>query len=310
MAQARILYEGIVYPPSLVAKKIDEAREGFRFRCDDVVVATFPKCGTTWCQQIVLLLLNDGRAELVRDPMKMSPWIEKNVSVPGLLSLEDLNNLPIDQRRCLKTHAPIHLVPWKGGLKKGFPAGGKIIVVTRNCLDTAVSLYHHTRDVATFCYTGDWNHFSQLFVDGEVESGNFWEWHAGWWTAYKENTENILWITYEELQADLKSCVKRISNFLGIQATDELIDLTVSASSFSAMKKQFQEVDAEKQEKGLPVKKNHIRKGKSGGWRSAFTKEQLYMFGKQQSDLDDRHNIPWYYDSNVSDPSSSVFPHM
>ena len=36
----------------------------------------------------------------------------------------------------------------------GVPTGAKIIVVTRNPFDTAVSLFHHTRDVPVFNYNG------------------------------------------------------------------------------------------------------------------------------------------------------------
>ena len=42
----------------------------------DIVVATYPKCGTTWMQNILLCLLAGGDASKVRDPMKMSRWPE------------------------------------------------------------------------------------------------------------------------------------------------------------------------------------------------------------------------------------------
>lgn len=68
-------------------------------------------------------------------------------------------------RRCLKTHAPHHLVPWKGGVTAaGIGGGRRVIVVTRNPNDACVSMFHHSRDVESFAYTGDFQHFINMCV--------------------------------------------------------------------------------------------------------------------------------------------------
>merc|ERR1712099_108187 len=38
-------------------------RKNVLYRPTDIVVATYPKCGTTFAEQIVLLLLNDGEVD-------------------------------------------------------------------------------------------------------------------------------------------------------------------------------------------------------------------------------------------------------
>jgi aryl sulfotransferase len=49
----------------------------FRFRPDDVVIATYAKAGTTWTQQIVAQLIFGGRDGL--DVATLSPWLDLRV---------------------------------------------------------------------------------------------------------------------------------------------------------------------------------------------------------------------------------------
>src|SRR5690606_33900533 len=46
----------------------------FRFRADDVVIATYAKAGTTWTQQIVAQLIFGGRDGI--DVASLSPWLD------------------------------------------------------------------------------------------------------------------------------------------------------------------------------------------------------------------------------------------
>ena len=86
----------------------DSARwEGFEFRGDDIVIATPAKCGTTWMQNIVGMLVL-GRTDLGRPITEISPWL-------------DMLTRPLDQvvamlehqehRRFIKTHTPFDGLP-------------------------------------------------------------------------------------------------------------------------------------------------------------------------------------------------------
>eukprot|EP00401_Gymnodinium_catenatum_P065368 CAMPEP_0117506192 /NCGR_PEP_ID=MMETSP0784-20121206/25778_1 /TAXON_ID=39447 /ORGANISM="" /LENGTH=366 /DNA_ID=CAMNT_0005301651 /DNA_START=41 /DNA_END=1141 /DNA_ORIENTATION=- len=248
----------------------------------DIVVATYPKCGTTWMQQVVLTLLAGGDGDKVRDPMQMSPWIEEFESV------DDANGWAPPQseqvleppRRVLKTHAPVQLVPWAGGLM-GIPTGAKVIVVVRNPKDVAVSFFHHTKDcIEVFGYDGDWDHFlRELFLHGLLECGCFWDWHAKWYKeAQRAGDDQIMWISYEEMKADLPAAIARVASFCNIPADAELIASVAGASTFSKMQQNFAEEDAKKLAMGEFVKPNHIRQGKSGAWRKTFSGEQEAAF--------------------------------
>ncbi|EDM80917.1 Sulfotransferase [Plesiocystis pacifica SIR-1] len=73
-----------------------ELREG------DVVIASWPKSGSTWTQQLVGQLLHAGSAEL--DITKQSLWIDLRVP-PLPVKQEILGSMP--GRRFVKTHLPV-----------------------------------------------------------------------------------------------------------------------------------------------------------------------------------------------------------
>ena len=61
----------------------------FKFRDDDIVIATYAKSGTTWVQQIVSQLIFNGEAGL--PVAEMSPWLDlrippKAVKLPAVES--------------------------------------------------------------------------------------------------------------------------------------------------------------------------------------------------------------------------------
>jgi hypothetical protein len=60
------------FASQVVESIIDDVRR--RHSLDNgkpIIVATYPKCGTTWMQQILLTLLAGGDGRKVRDPMKV-----------------------------------------------------------------------------------------------------------------------------------------------------------------------------------------------------------------------------------------------
>jgi hypothetical protein len=262
----------IVYPPGCLQSKIDECRRpgGLVLRDDDIAVTTYPKCGTTVMQQIVLLLQRNGNPRGISLDATGSdtPWIEQVAS--GRDPAKDrawLDTLPA--RRVFKTHACRHLfpaVPSRNGAVCA-AAGARLVVVCRNPFDACVSMYHHARDKPVFEYAdGEWDDFFGLFMSGQVESGCFFAWHA----AAQADPGRILWLHYEALLADPHGTVAAVAAHcrLGLLPSGTvdaaLVQRVVSASSFSAMKVQHEASAA----------KNHFRQGKSGGWRAYFSRAQ------------------------------------
>ena len=99
----------------------------------DILVCTPAKCGTTWTQTILAMLVHGGAELPARLPV-LSPWVDADLGVPANEVAEAL--AAQKGRRVVKTHTPAD----------GFPIwdGVTVISVYRHPLDVFFSLRKHT----------------------------------------------------------------------------------------------------------------------------------------------------------------------
>jgi len=201
----------------------------------------------------------------------------------GNMSVEEFQNKSPDPstqsgqppRRVIKTHAHAKIAPWRQDADKSsggiltIPNGAKVILITRNPMDTCVSTYHHIKTIQRE-YIGDMKHFAlEVFKTGKVESNSFWDWHRGWLSVrdtYNSQDEGkFLWMSYEEILQDRVAAIKKVGKFiLPSLPSPEVIDAVAKASSFEVMKAA---------NKSVFGKEGHIREGKVGKWRDALGDE-------------------------------------
>ncbi len=114
------------------SRVFDSARwQGYRARPDDIVIATYSKCGTTWMQCIVCMLVFKSAAR--RPVWDLSPWLDMRLFGPIEETLEQAEALT--HRRFFKSHLPYDALP--------VYEGTKFIHVARDGRDAAMSLYNH-----------------------------------------------------------------------------------------------------------------------------------------------------------------------
>ena len=225
----------------------------------DVFVSTYPKCGTTWMQYIVLLIVREGSGlrdgETINDAFPHLEEVGRHV----------VEALPAP--RLIKTHLPFGRTPWA--------EDARYVYVARNPFDCAVSFYHHTRGFARHYdfVDGTFDDFLECFIRGEVDFGDYFDNLLPWFARRK--TANVLFTTYEDMLADPPRAIVRVAEFLGnhgMRAVSDapLRERILEQSSFRNMRERQQRWSSERPA-DMPA---FVRKGIVGDWQNHFSPAQ------------------------------------
>uniref|UniRef100_A0A8D0JU54 Sulfotransferase n=1 Tax=Sus scrofa TaxID=9823 RepID=A0A8D0JU54_PIG len=239
----------------------------FQARPDDLVIASYPKAGTTWTQEIVDLIQNDGDIEKRKAPHQRFYHEMNCKNFPGV---DHANAIP--SPRTLKTHLPVQLLPpsfWEKNCK--------MIYVARNAKDNMVSYYHFQRMNKRLPDPGSWDEYFEIFLAGKVLWGSWYEHVKSWWR--KKDSHPILYLFYEDMLKDPKREIRKVMEFLGKNLKEEVLDKIVYHTSFDVMKNNpmTNYID----DKHLNHKLSpFMRKGVMGDWKNQFTEAQNKKFNE------------------------------
>jgi len=260
----------------------------------DVIISTYPKSGTTWTSQIVHQIMSDGNCEFetIGDVVPFQEMVYHIQAVneqfdhPLLPRSGSSSQLDASKHRVIKTHMPYRYTARQEG------SNCKYIYVGRWGGDVFVSYYFHY----LLLFGIDPNKVSlHQFVDWCLASKVMWgDWaqHVLSWWEHKDD-EDVLFLTYEDLKTDLRHCVTKLMQFVGVDENKEvevqteeglvkrpLIDIVVENSSFKYMKDNAQKFDFAWYSKyfGMNEQKtkyDFIRKGVCGEGQRNLREDQL-----------------------------------
>lgn len=202
----------------------------YQAKPSDIFVCAYPKCGTTWMQKIVWLIVHGGQS-FEGNMRKSIPMLEFD----GHEAAEAIDDSIYP--RIIKTHLPYSMTPKN--------PKAKYVYITRNPKDALVSYYYHVKGFANSyeCPNVTMNDIYQKFVEGKMEFNSYFDHVIQWYS--KRDQNNVLFLLYEDLKLDLKSNITRIARFLGSGYEDDLLSnkgevlqKVLEQCSFKYMKKQ------------------------------------------------------------------------
>ncbi|WVZ92195.1 hypothetical protein U9M48_038279 [Paspalum notatum var. saurae] len=276
------LFQGCwLTPEALESATVVQAE--FRPRADDVILATYPKCGTTWLKALAFTVANRSRHAvtahdhpvLARHPQDLVPFLELPYrQLHPLHPVAELEALPSPRLLC--THLPrASLPPRPGGAAAKL--GCRVVYLCRDPKDVLVSTWHYMNNVPGGFHI-DLHTAFEFFCHGVSLYGPFWDHCRGYWKESLEQPERVLFLKYDEMMAHPTEHVGTLAEFLGVPFTEEeesgcVAEEVVRLCSFDNLKNlPVNATGVSDRIGGLPMKNSsYFRAGKVGDWRNYLT---------------------------------------
>ncbi|KAJ8016185.1 hypothetical protein DPEC_G00004570 [Dallia pectoralis] len=204
--------------------------QNFQARENDIMIATYPKAGTTWISYILDQLHYGPVAPKCQTSLvDRVPFLEMNIpQIPT--GIEMLDKLATSAR-LIKTHLPVQFIP-----RSFWEQNCRMVYVARNAKDNLVSYFNFDPMNLAQPEPGDWNHFLQRFMDGKMVFGLWYDHVTGWWEK-KQTHSKIHCMFYEDMIEDLGRELDRLCSFLGLSPSLEEKARVIEKSQFDNMKK-------------------------------------------------------------------------
>ncbi len=252
----------------------------FKFRNDDVIIATWAKAGTTWMQQIVGQLVFDGAAKV--NAQKLSPWVDFRLnSDQAFVDLEAQQN-----RRYMKTHLPADALV--------ISPLAKYIYIARDGRDAVWSFFNHQANFSEDRFkaindawgdagpkfergAGDIRRFYRDWLDRDgYPAWPFWHHVRSWWEI--RQAPNVKLIHFNELKRDLEGNVRTIAEFLGMEKSERILRKVTRHCTFDWMKAHSELVTPGGGTSWTGGADTFIYKGTNGRWRDVLSAGEVAAY--------------------------------
>lgn len=265
---------------------------GYAPREDDIVIATYPKCGTTWMQRLVSMLIFQSAAP--RPLSEVSPWIDRRFGPQAEQALAKLEAQT--HRRFIKSHLPLDALPLYDAVK--------YIHVARDGRDACLSFHNHSHTFTPAALANmdaigladetighayprvgaDFGPFYRDWIDGApwettkcpLSPLSFFAFENAFWS--ERTRANLLFVHFNDLLADLGSEMRRLASFLDLRVPERLWPDLVAAGSFEAMRRDGDDLMPDAKNAWQEGARTFLHKGVNGRWRDLLTEADIARY--------------------------------
>ncbi|KAK9057436.1 hypothetical protein SSX86_022271 [Deinandra increscens subsp. villosa] len=273
------LYQGIwLYSDALLGAMV--MQNHFKPRSNDIFLSSFMKSGTTWLKSLMFTTLNRSRFDFSDHPLLRSGPQECfpvfDLYQPKDYVTNDTEVVP--SPRLFASHFAHKL--WPTSITD--PSSGcKFVYVCRDPKDVLVSMWHFIHKLRPEEMGPlSLDHMFQMFCEGVVEYGSYWDHVLGFWEACLKSPDKILFFKYEEIKKDPEAHVKKLAEFMGvpISVQEEENGMAKKIADFCS----FQHLTSLEVNKTGAFKANNgsvlpnsffFRRGEVGDWKRHLTEK-------------------------------------
>lgn len=257
--------------------------DSFALREGDIVLSTPPKCGTTWTQSMLMMLIH-GKAITDRQVWLDSLWLDFAPTDQQARARDiDAQN----HRRCIKSHSPFDSISYDPKVD--------YIAVYRHPIDMHFSMMKHIEN---------WdqnflNHinppepgaaFARFLNDTEIDQGCDSMSLTSTLNHYRSFTKhadcpNVHLFHYADLTRDHAGYIRRFAEILGMSPDDDLIEAIRAGTTFSGMKDTAARNPLDSDDLRFTGKAEFFASGTSHKWEGRLTQAELAAYRARQAEL-------------------------
>lgn len=232
---------------------------------DDVFIVSYPKSGNTWIRFLIANLVYPDKSPDFRN-------INELIPDPEALSKRHLAKMA--RPRIIKTHQYFH------------PGYRKIIFVVRDPRDVAVSLYYFQKKMRVYSDEFPIDQHVKRFVSNVNPLYGSWGENTASWLATRGKDPEFLLLRYEDILKDPAAELRKIADFLHINASPEGLALAVERSSADNMRKLERSQallwsSTKETRQDIPF----VRTAKSGNWRTELPQTSVIEIERTWGDI-------------------------
>ena len=235
----------------------DIAGRTLAVRPDDTFIVSYPRSGNTWTRFLVANLLHPQEAATFANIERLVPDAEAQSSryMRGISS-----------PRTIKSHSYFD------------PRYPRVIYIVRDPRDVALSYYDFSRKYRHIEDRYPLERYIGEFVTGRLISAGWGTWgeNVASWVFARGARPGFLLLRYEDMKARPDQELTRIAEFLGIDASPELLKTTLDRSSADRMREMEKTqakdwVSTKDKRSDIPF----IRTASAGAWKSKLRPESV-----------------------------------